>query len=159
VLYWKLKIGNKFEFFKNVTEVRRIIESEAAKLAAIRASQDEIDKIQGCYREMAKALAEVETYNYETYLELDMGFHTAILDACHNDLLAQIGYTMRQAVQTARKIDTQDIEIQRASLPFHSEMITSIADKNAEAAYRASQKMFDHICQHIPTPQPHQQAF
>jgi DNA-binding FadR family transcriptional regulator len=150
VLYWKLKIGSKFEFFKNVTEVRRVIESEGARLAALRASLAEIEKIQLCYDDMAEALADENSYDYETYLTLDMGFHSSILEASHNDLLAQIGHTMRQAVQTARKIDTQDIEIQRAALPFHFEMLSSITQKNAQAAYLASQKMFDHICKHIP---------
>ena len=63
------------------------------------------------------------TYDYDTYLESDMAFHAAILNACRNELLAQIGYTMRQAVHTARKADIHDIDTQRESLalpPFHA---------------------------------------
>ena len=46
VLIWKLKAGQQLRFLKKVTEVRSIIESEAARLSAERASTEEIDKIQ-----------------------------------------------------------------------------------------------------------------
>ncbi|OQY56414.1 MAG: hypothetical protein B6245_18395 [Desulfobacteraceae bacterium 4572_88] len=150
ILIWKLRLGDKMEFLKNVTEVRRIIESEAAKFAAARVSQTEIAMIRSSYSEMEAILSDKSAYNYQEYLRADMAFHTAILETCHNELLAQIGHTMRNAVQTAREMDTRDIDILLESLPFHSEMLEAIADRNAPAAYKASQKMFDQVWRAIP---------
>ena len=45
VLVWRLQIEDKTTFLKNVTEVRRLIESEAARQAARRATDSEISDI------------------------------------------------------------------------------------------------------------------
>lgn len=150
VLIWKLKAGDKVEFLQNVTEVRRIIESEAARYAAERARSHEIENIRQRYEKLKETLADDANYDYETYLEADMAFHTAILDACHNELLAQIGHTMRQAVQTAREADIRDLNVLRDSLPFHLEMLHAIASQDSKAAYRAARAMFDQVWRSIP---------
>lgn len=150
ILLWKLETGDKLDFLKKVTEVRRIIESQAAKFAARRAGDAEIASIRNCYHQMEQALAIESEYDYETYLQLDMTFHMAILDACHNELLAQIGHTMRLAVATARKADIPDFDVQRESLVYHRQMIDGISEGDAEAADRASADMFDHVWQNIP---------
>jgi len=150
VLLWKLKVGDRLDFLKNVTEVRRIIESEAARYAAQRADAKEIKRIRARYEQLADTLADAKQYDYDTYLDSDMAFHAAILSACRNELLAQIGYTMRQAVHTARKADIHDIDTQRESLPFHLSMLEAIAARDAEKAYQASQAMFKQVWEHIP---------
>lgn len=81
-----------------------------------------------------------------------MVFHTSILDACHNELLAQIGHTMRQAVQMARKADIRDFDTQRASLPLHLAILESIREHTPETAHKASQAMFDKVWETIPSP-------
>ena len=150
VLLWKLKVGDKLDFLKKVTEVRRIIESEAARYAAQRADEEDVGRIRACYEQLAATLENEDCYDYDTYLESDMAFHTAILNACRNELLAQIGYTMRQAVYTARKADIHDIKTQRDSLPFHLSMLEAIAANDPEKAYQASQTMFKQVWEHIP---------
>ena len=150
VLLWKLKVGDRLDFLKNVTEVRCIIESEAARYAAQRADAKEIKRITARYEQLAETLADANQYDYDTYLESDMAFHAAILNACSNELLAQIGYTMRQAVHTAREADIHDIDTQRESLPFHLSMLEAIAARDAEKAYQASQAMFQQVWEHIP---------
>lgn len=152
VLLWKLKVGDRLDFLRNVTEVRRIIESEAARFAAERARKSQLEHIRWCYEKLAATLDNDDSYNYETYLESDMAFHTAILDACRNELLAQIGDTMRQAVFAARRADSHDIGIQRDSLPFHRSMLDAIMKKDPDKAYRASRDMFDQVWEHLPQP-------
>jgi GntR family galactonate operon transcriptional repressor len=150
VLLWKLKVGDKLDFLKNVTEVRRIIESEAARYAAQRADDQEIEHIRTCYHQLAATLENKADYDYDTYLESDMAFHAAILNACRNELLAQIGCTMRQSVYTARKADIHDINTQRESLPFHRSMLEAITTHDAEKAYQASQAMFNQVWERLP---------
>lgn len=150
VLLWKLGAGDKAEFFRDVTEVRRIIESEAARITARRADTEEVSAIQTYYREMADTIADEVVYDYEEYLRLDMKFHTAIMEASHNELLAQIGHTMRLAVQTARRMDVRDIQVQRESLPHHAAIVDAIAGRAPDAAYLAAQKLFDQVQRHFP---------
>lgn len=152
LLLWKLKVGNRLEFLQDVTEVRAVIESEAALLAAQRASAAEVEAIEAAYAAMREALADRSRYDYEAYLQIDMAFHTAILEACHNDLLARIGYAMRHAVLKARSLDTRDIRIQRESLAFHRAIVDAVSARDTEAAHAASRRMFEHVRRNIPSP-------
>ena len=154
VLLWKLKVGDKLDFLKKVTEVRRIIESEAARYAARRTDEKDLGHIRASYEQLAGTLEDEEQYDYDTYLESDMALHAAILNACRNELLAQIGYTMRQAVHTARKADIHDIGSQRESLPFHLSMLEAIAAHDAEKAYQTSQAMFNQVWEHLGEQNP-----
>ena len=119
VLVWRLQIEDKTTFLKNVTEVRRLIESEAARQAARRATSSEVADIRGTLSQMQTILSDGNRYVYEDYLSLDILFHSKILKASHNDLLSQIGSTVRNAVHKARESDTSDIGVQKESLPFH----------------------------------------
>jgi len=149
VLVWRLQIEDKTTFLQDVTDVRRLIESEAAKQAAIRATDAEIDDIKTVLGQLQEMLNDPTNYDYDAYLALDIRFHAMILEASHNDLLAQIGRTIRDAVHQARKIDTNDIGIQRESLPYHAAISENIEKKDPGAAYDASQAMFDNIWQHF----------
>jgi DNA-binding FadR family transcriptional regulator len=56
---------------------------------------------------------------------------------------------MREAVHQAREHDINDIDIQKESLPFHVAIVDGISRKDPEAAYRASQLMFDDVWRYI----------
>ena len=150
VLVWTLEAGDKIEFLQHVTEVRRVIESEAARLAAERAEKEEIASLKEAYRELENYLKTDEGYDYELYLDMDIRFHTLILEASRNELLAQIGHTMRQAVQTARRADIRTIDVQRDSLRYHLDMVDAIAGHDPDRASAASGDMFDQVWRHIP---------
>ena len=150
VLVWKLETGDKLAFLKKVTEVRVIIESEAAKFSAERATAGEIEEIKLLYNQLEYIFSNKNNFNYEAYLEADMAFHTAILESSHNELLAQIGRTMRHAIQTARQADIHDVEVLADSLPFHAAIVKAIKSKKPAKAYKASCDMFDQVWKYLP---------
>jgi len=141
VLIWKFEAGNKMKFLENIIEVRRIIESEAAKLAAQRGGEEEISLIRSNYDKMVMFLDDKDGYSYEEYIKLDIKFHTSILEACRNELFSQIGYTIRQALLTARQSDKKDIKAQKETLPLHLDIVNAIENHKPEAAYRATQAL------------------
>ena len=89
-------------------------------------------------------------FDYENYLVIDMAFHMAIMEASHNELLAQIGATMRQAVLSARRLDIRNIEILRESVKDHRRLFTAIKAGDAQGAYDASQHLFEEVWRHLP---------
>ena len=150
VLVWKLKAGQQLLFLEKVTEVRGLIESEAAKLSALRATAEEVAEIKLLFNRLDDILSDEKTFKYETYLRADMAFHTAILEASHNELLAQIGRTMRHAVQTARQADNNEFNILQISHSFHASIVKAISCKDPDGAYTASREMFDQIWKYMP---------
>lgn len=151
VLTWKLQLEDRYGFLKKVTEVRCIIESEAARFSAQRASNAEVDHMRTKLVDMQKALDGSSEFDYQAYLSKDMAFHAALMEASNNELLSQIAFTMRQAVHAARQIDIQDTQIHLESLPLHQEIFNGIENRDPQAAYDASQKMFDQVWRHIPS--------
>ena len=141
VLIWKFEAGDKMKFLENIIEVRRIIESEAAKLAAERGGEEEVSIIRSNYDNMVRFLDDKDGYSYEEYIKLDIKFHTSILEACRNELFSQIGYTVRQALLTARQSDKKDIKAQKETLPLHLDIVNAIENQNPEAAYMATQAL------------------
>jgi GntR family galactonate operon transcriptional repressor len=145
VLIWKYQTGNKLEFLQNIMEVRRIIEAEATKLTAERASAEDIERIRSIHDDMTKTIANGSSYADEDFILIDLKFHTAILEACGNELIVQIGHTMRQALVTARQSDRHDLEAQKAVLPSHLMIVNAIVNHDSEEAYRAAQEHIEHV--------------
>jgi DNA-binding FadR family transcriptional regulator len=141
VLVWKFEAGDKMKFLENIVEVRRIIESEAARLAAQRAGEKEVALLRSNYDKMVSFLDDKDGYSYEEYSKLDIKFHTSIMEACQNELFSQIGYTIRQALLTARQSDKQDIKAQKETLPLHFDIVSAIENHNPEKAYDAAQAL------------------
>jgi DNA-binding FadR family transcriptional regulator len=151
VLTWKLQLEDQYTFLKKVTEVRCIIESEAARFAAQRACDDDIDRMRKQLAEMQNLFEGTSEFNYQEYLDKDMAFHTAVMEASSNELLSQIAFTMRQAVYAARQMDIQDTQVHLESMQLHQAVLNAIEKRDAQAAYVASQKMFDQVWQNIPS--------
>ena len=147
VLKWKAASADKYSFLKNITELRRIIEAEAAQLAAERADAAEIEQIDTICGEMVDLLRRDSGYTREEFILLDLKFHTAIMDACHNELLAQLGHTMRQVLLTGREIDQHDFSTHQASLESHQAIARSIGAHEPETAKKAVQAHMDDVWQ------------
>lgn len=99
ILSWYASCSiNSPKFILDLTEMRRIIEPQAAELAAMRAERHDISQIMAAYEGMEKSVKE---NNFEDYMATDIGFHDAILMATHNAVLAN----MRNAITAFLKIN------------------------------------------------------
>src|SRR5262249_29664445 len=81
VIGWLYEVGPDRSFLDALCEVRLMFEPAAARLAAARASDDEIKTIEECYRRMEEGVNASETY-----IPADLAFHAAICAAAHNEM-------------------------------------------------------------------------
>ena len=120
---------------KNLMEFREIFESEVAALAAVRASDEEIEALRGNFR------THMKTVNMQRRAEYDMEFHVLLAKISGNALLAQIYETFRpmfaQCMQTI--VDTMGND---EAQPYHSALIEAIA---AHDPAKARSLMREHI--------------
>lgn len=72
---------------RDVSELRRGIEIECARLAAERATPEEIQRIEAVYAEMN---ALIHCDDLSEYLVADFKFHLAIAQASHNQMLVEV---------------------------------------------------------------------
>jgi DNA-binding FadR family transcriptional regulator len=86
VLEWRYTAMEPHEFFRELFEIRHMIEPEAAWLAAERATDEEIVAIETAFTAMETAKP-----GTDDAIAADLAFHRQILAAAHNALLLQMG--------------------------------------------------------------------
>lgn len=138
MLQWQYASGPTRDFLSKVSEVRRSIEVTASELAALRATQTDIDLIQRKYAALEESIGDSEAY-----IEADLSFHEAIFKACHNELLEQLALTLRIALQSSRKITTQVPGGVADSLPIHKKVVDAIVNRDPEEARTATNQLID----------------
>ena len=101
VLVWLTEAGLDPEFLRSIFEVRKIIEPAAAKLAAERATSEELSAILAPFEAMASARDEA------TYLKADIQFHAMLVAATHNDHLVQLVAAFGPVLETGLRVATR----------------------------------------------------
>jgi GntR family transcriptional regulator, galactonate operon transcriptional repressor len=137
VLAWRYEAGPDEEFLEDISEVRGFIEPSAAAVAARRATAEEVAEIIAWCDRMEVAAAD----DGDDYIDADMAFHTAILDACHNDLLAQLSDTITMALRVSRRLTVSVSGSSLAAMPAHRAVAIAIGDHDPEAAERAMREL------------------
>jgi DNA-binding FadR family transcriptional regulator len=137
VLFWTVNSIPEGDFFQALMTVRQIIEPAAAALAAISASDTDVERISAAYSRMETAQTAAEL------LEPDLEFHRAIMAATHNDMLAYIGNMLTLALTESIKLTSRHPNTHALSLPRHKAILTAIENRDALSARQASVVQLD----------------
>lgn len=117
-------------------ELRQAVEGEAASLAAIRSSKDDLAKIKTALENLEKAVL-----NKELAAEEDLQFHVSIAKASRNLLFVEVMYLLSQRMLTALATSREETQKKPGkSLMIYEEHITifeAIADGDAALAREA----------------------
>ncbi len=146
VLAWRFEASPDSAFFANVVELRRIVEPQAARLAAARASDEEVAELRAVFRQMEAAIDDPDAY-----LEPDLRFHELILEACHNELLAHMASTMR-AVFRLLFVATRTPESIRGATALHGAIVSAVEARDPDAAEAAMRELIEDTAGRAPAP-------
>ncbi len=132
ILRWHSEVGRGDEIMRNLVEVRQIMEPAAARLAAGRASMDDL-------RRMDDALADMVTNstNREGYAHADVEFHLAVYAASHNVLLRQFGSVVADFMYASFNVQqatAADDEVFLEDAETHAAVFHAINGGNGEKA-------------------------
>lgn len=133
VLRWK-QAGDAAALLRDTGELRRIVEPEAARLAAVRAHPDDVRALYDALAAMEAAAAEP---GRSGYIEADIAFHRALLDAGGNRLLGSLGRAIEIALEHSFVVSTQTPGAVEASLPGHRAIVEAVAAGDPAAATAA----------------------
>lgn len=145
VLGWRYGAMEPHAFFRELFEIRRVIEPEASALAAERASADEIDAIGRAFAVMAAAEAEGTT---EAAIMADLDFHRAILSAAHNDLLLQMGKLIGVGLLVSYRISTGHYTL---FLGRHEDVLAAIRKRRPETARKMMERLLSETRDYLDT--------
>ncbi len=136
VLSWRMEASHDKQLYAETTEVRLAIEPLAARLAATRATDDEIASIAEAYAGMEAGAAD-----QAAYLAADLRFHDRLLASCHNELLGHLGTILRAVLRTTFEFTTTPPRSRRRALPLHRAIVDGIASHDEEAAELAARTL------------------
>jgi DNA-binding FadR family transcriptional regulator len=127
VLVWQASGGATEAFVRDLFELRRMIEPEAAALAAVRAGPEERAGVAEAFRAMEQAA------DVQASIEADLAFHRAIVLATGNTLLAAFSPAIEASLG----------ETQPHVVPMHRAVAEPIVAGNASAARAAMNALLD----------------
>jgi DNA-binding FadR family transcriptional regulator len=138
VIIWQSKAGLTAEFLRDLQDLRRVVEPAAVRLAAERATAQDIADVEAAYEGMRHAVE--EGGDYVTY---DLRFHQGLLKACRNRMLVQMSKALSALLRTSFEISTTRKDGPRQSLPLHRAVLDAVIARNPARAERAILVLID----------------
>lgn len=128
-------------------ECRRILETEAAALAAVRASSHDLSDMADAFARMTECAEAAEAAGSdeteERFHEADIAFHGAIFRASGNQVLPHVVEPIQRAMATLRpQLALHPEHRLRKTLPEHKAILAAIADHDPD---RARSAMSEHL--------------
>jgi GntR family transcriptional repressor for pyruvate dehydrogenase complex len=118
----------------DIYELRRILECEAAGLAAERHSDTHLVLMDAAIDEMVAGLESDEPDRGERYIDGDLSFHLAIAEATRNGLVLHTMRALREVIRRALMSIFVVPDSPERSLEQHRAIRTAISNRDADAA-------------------------
>jgi DNA-binding FadR family transcriptional regulator len=144
VVLWQSKVGLTREYLRDLQELRRVVEPAAVRMAAERATADDIAEIEAAYEGMRKAI--FEGGDYVTH---DLRFHQGLLKACRNRMLVQMSKALGALLRTSFEISTTRKDGPRLSLPLHRAVLDAVIAHQPAKAEKAVLVLIDGAAEDI----------
>lgn len=134
VLAWQAHRGLTPQAIADLFELRRMIEPEAAALAAERAGDAEIAAI-------LAARDRIGSPDKAQSIEGDVQFHRLVIEATHNPFLASFSPAIEACLAASFRVSRADILAQFHILPMHDAIAQAIAARDGAGARAAVVKL------------------
>jgi GntR family galactonate operon transcriptional repressor len=129
VLAWRYEGEPSLKQLEDLSGVRIAFEPEAARLAARVKDRTGITAIQDALVRMEQSIDDPDEF-----IEHDLAFHAAIVDAGGNELLRQLSSLMSMALASARQVHTRNVRRNKRSLPTHQAVLEAILRRDGDEA-------------------------
>jgi len=125
---------------QEIHDVRRIIEVETARLAALNRTQADIDAMRDCLARKKAALTAGDSHGY---VMADIAFHSAVAMASGNSLLADLYRSFCMVFQDFLDSLIADRGVNQYQDHIHNGLLEAIAGQNPEQAVHFAMEALD----------------
>ena len=129
VLRWILSSKPSLSLLKEFTQVRVALEPQAAALASVTASYEQLEAIDKALARMVDA-----DLGLDDPLEADIAFHTSILIASNNRFFVQLTEFISTALRVSIRYTNRIKGVPGADVKKHAAILDSIKSRNPEKA-------------------------
>lgn len=132
VMRWRSAGPPDMGLLGDLTEVRSVIEPAAARMAAERATEDDLAQLTGALARMADASDDA--------VEADLDFHRALFGATHNQLLVEMQRVLANGLAMRDKV-VHAAEHADDPVPSHRKVLDAVRRGDAPAAEQAMREL------------------
>jgi DNA-binding FadR family transcriptional regulator len=140
VVAWQSRAGLSREFLRDLQELRRLVEPAAVRLAAERATAQDIAEIETAYAGMKRSVDEGGDY-----VSSDLRFHQGLLRACHNRMVAHMSKALGALLRTSFEISTSRPDGPASSLHLHRAVLDAVISRAPLRAEQAILVLIDGV--------------
>ena len=135
---WPTKVDLSTKDFSllDLLEVRKMFEPKAAKLAASRATESHLRRIE------EQCIKVRDAKDWEAVVEHDLLLHTAIIEAAGNPVLRELNSALTRLLHRSREISAARAPDCTQMLESHSRIVDAILKGDGDEAEKA---MLDHL--------------
>ena len=138
VLVWRFSTGLIETHIRDVFQLRRVIEPAAAALAAERADDPGVRRMEQAFRGMEAAGDDGEKFE-----EPDRRFHQAILRLTGNEMIGSLGMLIETALLMSFRLSNDNPRGQGHSLPMHRDVLAAIRNRQPQRARKAMERLLE----------------
>jgi DNA-binding FadR family transcriptional regulator len=138
VLSWIFEFEPDDVLLTSLFELRRIVEPQAAALAAVRRKKEHLDAMSAALEGMAH-----HTLAVEAGRKADQDFHSALLRASGNAFIVSLTSGVSAAVSWTTIFKQRDNPLSRDPVPDHARVFEAVAAADPKAAHKAMENLVD----------------
>ncbi|MGA8151374.1 MAG: FadR/GntR family transcriptional regulator [Terriglobales bacterium] len=132
VLFWLFSGPDVPAGLTDLLEVRKIVEPAGARMAAERATLEDLAEMQRAFEAMEAAANDLDSR-----VETDLLFHLSILEGAHNAFMRPFGALIQAALRTSFRLTSSNTVAYRRTLTLHREVLAAIKSRNRKKAEAA----------------------
>ncbi|WP_449374054.1 FadR/GntR family transcriptional regulator [Arthrobacter psychrolactophilus] len=140
VIRWRLASDQRLEQLKSLSDLRVAIEPHAARLAAQQATLPAASELVSL---SARMWAAAQVGNGEEFLELDIAFHSLVLETSGNAMFSQLHTLVTEILVGRTERGLMPLTPNHEALQFHQDVAKAIQHGDSDAAYSAMAKIVE----------------
>lgn len=140
IVRWRLDGPDRDAQLRSLSELRHGIEPVAAALAARRATPEQCGELTGAVMEMA---VHGRAGDLDAYLVADIRFHSALLAASGNEMIAALDATVAEVLAGRTRHDLMPPVPEPAAIRLHADVAEAVRAGDAAAAETAMRAILD----------------
>ncbi len=144
VLAWQFFGGSLPTAIMDLLELREVIEPASARMAAERATTEDMAEIEKAFSEMERSVGETAAS-----VEADLRFHLAILESTHNSFMRPFGALIQAALRASFHQTNKDLPAYQQALLKNRRVLIAIKNKTPIAAEDAMREVLQGTRQDI----------
>ncbi|WP_246127546.1 FadR/GntR family transcriptional regulator [Amycolatopsis rhizosphaerae] len=147
VLTWHGQLG-KAGFLGDLLELRLMVEPGAARLAAERATPEQLAVLENAYGRMESHAPKLPGAE-EEFVAADLAFHLILLRASGNQLIEQLGRLLEASLHHGLEASSHAPGGVAATLPLHHAVLVAVRGHRPVAAFRAMKRLIETTTQAV----------